>query len=146
VQFYRNFMSQSSEFCLHNPLSCFPTSVYSCCLFHYRLSSETFGYTFIFIYVITIKPSEVYAEETNVFGILVSLFEFTFSDLCFHSHSVKFAIPESFFPFCCFSLTLWHVKKEMQGFVCLFSWNETEFWVRYLGATDSVCWKMILLL
>jgi hypothetical protein len=42
------FVSQSSEFCLHNPLCCF-LSVYCCCyLFHYRLSLETFGYTIIF--------------------------------------------------------------------------------------------------
>jgi hypothetical protein len=35
-------MSQSSEFCHHNPLCCFPTSVYCCCSFRYRLSPETF--------------------------------------------------------------------------------------------------------
>jgi hypothetical protein len=34
-------MSQSSEFCRHNPLCCFSTSVCCCCLFRYRLSSET---------------------------------------------------------------------------------------------------------
>jgi len=39
-------MSQPNEFCRHNPLCCFSTSVYCCCcLFHYRLSPETFGYT-----------------------------------------------------------------------------------------------------
>jgi len=31
---YRYFVSQSSEFCRHNPLCCFSTSVY-CCLFRY---------------------------------------------------------------------------------------------------------------
>jgi len=35
VQLYRYFVSQSSEFCRHNPLCCFSTSV---CLFRYRLS------------------------------------------------------------------------------------------------------------
>jgi hypothetical protein len=46
VQLYRYFVSQSSEFCRHNPLCCFSTSVY--CrkrIFHYRISPETFGYT-----------------------------------------------------------------------------------------------------
>jgi hypothetical protein len=38
-------LSQSSEFCRHNPLCCFP-SVY-CCLFRYRISPETFGYTLV---------------------------------------------------------------------------------------------------
>jgi hypothetical protein len=38
------FVSQSSEFCRHNPLCCFWTSVYYCCLFRYRLSPETFRY------------------------------------------------------------------------------------------------------
>jgi hypothetical protein len=45
VQLYRYFVSQSSEFCRHNPLCRFSTSVYYCCLFCYRLSPETFGYT-----------------------------------------------------------------------------------------------------
>jgi hypothetical protein len=34
VQLYRYFVSQSSEFCHHNPLCCFSASVY-CCLFRY---------------------------------------------------------------------------------------------------------------
>jgi hypothetical protein len=32
---YRYFVSQSSEFCRHNPLCCFSTCVYYCCLFCY---------------------------------------------------------------------------------------------------------------
>jgi len=41
-------VSQSSEFCRHNPLCCFSTSVCFCCyLFRYRLSPETFGYTLV---------------------------------------------------------------------------------------------------
>jgi hypothetical protein len=36
VQLYRYFVSQSSEFCRHNPLCCFSTIVYfCCCLFRY---------------------------------------------------------------------------------------------------------------
>jgi hypothetical protein len=31
MQLYRYFMSQSSEFCRHNPLCCFSPSVYCCC-------------------------------------------------------------------------------------------------------------------
>jgi len=43
---YRYFMSQSSQYCRHNPLCCFSTSVYCCsCWFRYRLSPETSGYT-----------------------------------------------------------------------------------------------------
>jgi hypothetical protein len=44
---YRYFVSQSSEFCRHNPLCCFSASVYCCCLFRYRFSPETFGYTLV---------------------------------------------------------------------------------------------------
>jgi hypothetical protein len=45
---HRYFVSQSSEFCCHNPLCCFSTSVYCCKRkFPYRLSPETFGYTFV---------------------------------------------------------------------------------------------------
>jgi len=48
VQFYRYFMSQSREFCHRNPLCCFSASVYCCkCIFRYRLSPETFGYTLV---------------------------------------------------------------------------------------------------
>jgi len=50
VQLYRYFVSQSSEFCRHNPFCCFSTSVYCCCccfLIRYRLSPETFGYTLV---------------------------------------------------------------------------------------------------
>jgi hypothetical protein len=43
---YRYFVSQSSEFCRHNSLCCFSTSVY-CCLFRNRLSPDTFGYTIV---------------------------------------------------------------------------------------------------
>jgi hypothetical protein len=45
---YRYFVSQSSEFCRHNPLCCFSTSVY-CCerIFRYRFRQETFGYTLV---------------------------------------------------------------------------------------------------
>jgi len=46
VELYRYLVSQSSEFCRHNPLCYFPTNVY-CCLFRYRLSPETFGYTLV---------------------------------------------------------------------------------------------------
>jgi hypothetical protein len=35
IQLYHYFVSQSSEFCHHNPLCCFWTSVSCCCLFHY---------------------------------------------------------------------------------------------------------------
>jgi len=33
VQLYHYFVSQSSEFCRHNPLCCFSTSVCCCCYF-----------------------------------------------------------------------------------------------------------------
>jgi hypothetical protein len=44
VQLYRYFVSQSTEFCHHNPLCCFSMSVYCCYSFRYRLSPETYGY------------------------------------------------------------------------------------------------------
>jgi hypothetical protein len=40
-------VSQPSEFCCHNTLCCFSTTLYCCCLFRYRLSLETFGYTLV---------------------------------------------------------------------------------------------------
>jgi hypothetical protein len=51
VQLYRYCVSQSSEFCRHNPLCCFSTTVYCCKrIFCYRLSPETFGYPRVFQY------------------------------------------------------------------------------------------------
>jgi len=41
------FVTQSSEFFRHNSLCCFSTSVNFCCLFRYRLSPETSGYTLV---------------------------------------------------------------------------------------------------
>jgi len=41
-------VNQSSEFCSHNPICCFSAGVYCCKhIFCYRLSPETFGYTFV---------------------------------------------------------------------------------------------------
>jgi hypothetical protein len=40
IQLYRYFVSQSSEFCRHNPSCFFSTSVYCCCSFRYRLSPK----------------------------------------------------------------------------------------------------------
>jgi hypothetical protein len=66
VQFYRYFVSQYSEFCRHNLLCCFLTSVRCCCcccccccLFRYRLSSVTFGYFLILriVYFISMQSS-----------------------------------------------------------------------------------------
>jgi len=61
-------VSHSSEFCCHNPLCCFSTSVYCCKrIFRYLLSPETFGYTLIGLITIQIlfrhvlrRPSAVY--------------------------------------------------------------------------------------
>jgi hypothetical protein len=47
AQLYRYFVSRSSEFCHHNSLCCFSTSLYCCCLLRYQLSPETFGYTLV---------------------------------------------------------------------------------------------------
>jgi len=41
-------VSQSSEFCCHNPLCCFSTSnTKGKRIFHYRISLETFGYALV---------------------------------------------------------------------------------------------------
>jgi len=50
VQLDRYFMSQSSKFCRHNPLCCFPTSdSKDKRIFRYPLSPETFEYTLPYI-------------------------------------------------------------------------------------------------
>jgi len=59
MQLYHCFVSQSSEFCRHNPLCCFSTSVYYYYYYHHHhhhhhhhclfrwLSPGTFGYTLV---------------------------------------------------------------------------------------------------
>jgi hypothetical protein len=64
VQLYRYFVSQSSEFCHHNPLCCFSTSVY-CCLFRYQLSPETFGYTPYVNFAASSNASDLYSGGTR---------------------------------------------------------------------------------
>jgi hypothetical protein len=66
VQLYRYFVRQSSEFCCHNPLCYFSTSVYCCKhIFRYRLRPETFGYTLV-------KYSTTFLEGPRIFTQTVS--------------------------------------------------------------------------
>jgi len=65
---YRYFVSQSSEFCRHNPLCCFPTSV-CCrfyCLFRYRLSPETSGYTLVSLSTLCSPKPSFYVPPLKV--------------------------------------------------------------------------------
>jgi len=59
---YHYSVNQFSEFCCHNPLCCFSTSVCCfcccCCLFRYRLSPETYGYTLV------LSDGRIYKEHT----------------------------------------------------------------------------------
>jgi hypothetical protein len=47
------------SFCPRDPLCCFSASV-CCCLFRYRLSPETFGYTLVYYTVIHYAEARVY--------------------------------------------------------------------------------------
>jgi hypothetical protein len=62
LQLYRYFVSQSSEFCRHNLLCFFSTSVCCCCRRRrrrrYRFNPETFGYTLVYRYKNTIENVE----------------------------------------------------------------------------------------
>jgi hypothetical protein len=60
MQLYLYFVSQSSEFCCHDPLCCFSTSAYYCCLFRYRLSPETFGYTLVYYFHAIVTAVSMY--------------------------------------------------------------------------------------
>jgi len=56
---YRYFVSQSSEFCLHNSLCCFSTSnTEGKLILLYRLSPETFGYTLMFSFYTRYKNTQ----------------------------------------------------------------------------------------
>jgi hypothetical protein len=56
-------VSQSSEFCRHNPL-CFFSSSVNCCRFRYRLSPKTFGYSLICFQVISL--TDVFQSELYI--------------------------------------------------------------------------------
>jgi hypothetical protein len=64
VQLYRYFVSQSSEFCRHSPLCCFSSCVY-CCLFRYRISTETFGYTLVYVVHLSLSLSSYVTVSSN---------------------------------------------------------------------------------
>jgi hypothetical protein len=68
-------MSQSSEFCRHNPLCCFLTCVYFCKhIFRYRLSPETFGYTLVCIFLIqSVRSSASISEQLHALSLLLLL-------------------------------------------------------------------------
>jgi hypothetical protein len=81
-QLYRYFVSLSSDFCHRNPLCCFSTSVYCCKrIFRYRLSSETFGYTLLYlIEVYTL----FYFDLDSVMGLLRYVEQFVNSNSPMH--------------------------------------------------------------
>jgi len=71
-------LSQSSEFCPHNPLCCFSTSVCCCyCLFRYLLSPETFGYTLVQLIFSFVKYvnnyTHCYTSSSHITGRLAVL-------------------------------------------------------------------------
>jgi len=66
---YRYFVSQSSEFCRHNPLCCFSTNVYYCCLFRYRLNPETFGHVVTYSHEGALLKIQVWCFYCYVFAL-----------------------------------------------------------------------------
>jgi len=63
VQLYRYFVSQSTEFCRHNPLCCFSTSnTKGRHTFFYRLSPEAFGYTLVFHKCLQLVKQVIYLQ------------------------------------------------------------------------------------
>jgi hypothetical protein len=64
MQMYRYFVTQSSEFCRHNTLCCSSMSV-CFCLFRYRLSPETFGYTLVFKSIVLAFASKEWIQMRN---------------------------------------------------------------------------------
>jgi hypothetical protein len=83
MQLYRYFVSQSNEFCRHNPLCCFWTSV--CCLFRYRLSPEIFGYNLLHLaskYTETATSEEV----SHIMLILIIYMKVKVKSLCLTKH------------------------------------------------------------
>jgi len=65
-------VSRSSEFCRHNPLCCFSTSVY-CCLFRYRLRPETFGYTLVYEAVVYIQLPRVREYWCDFVNLVINI-------------------------------------------------------------------------
>jgi hypothetical protein len=86
VNLYRYFVSQSSEFCRHNPLCCFSTSVYCCCccLFRYRLSPKTFGYTLVLSYQNTTQVTNQ-KTTTRIFTLKMEAARSTETIVLYHN-------------------------------------------------------------
>jgi hypothetical protein len=70
LQLYRYFVSQSSEFCRHNPLCCFLRSIYCCCSFRYdsvRKLLDTPSY-------VTICGQNLCSELHSVWAVLTKIY------------------------------------------------------------------------
>jgi hypothetical protein len=74
-------VSQSSEFCRHNPLCYFSTNVYCSCLFRYRLSPENFGYTLVWSCDGEVIPVPSHHSMATYGGVKVKLLTFLTSVL-----------------------------------------------------------------
>jgi hypothetical protein len=89
VQLYRYFVSQSSEFCRHNPLCCFSTCGYCSCYFvidsvrklldipSYSsfplLRTHAFMSEFWTIHLVEINPVEISFEKSSIYTDILSV-------------------------------------------------------------------------
>jgi len=89
VQLYRHFVSQSSEFCRHNPLCCFSTSsTKGKRIFRYRLLPETFGYTLVRVEVAVVQLLPPIRESLNCKNGVRNICGF-WRSLCSDYHTMK---------------------------------------------------------
>jgi len=88
-------LSQSSEFCRHNPLCCFSTSnTKGKIIFSYRLSPESFGYTLVSTALESTEKSVTFTRCVNrIHGL-----QFVFFSMCIsgQGHCLSPAINQTF--------------------------------------------------
>jgi hypothetical protein len=93
-ELYSYFLSQSSEFCRHNPLCYFLTSFYSCKhIFLYRLSPETFGYIRVHTYIHTYINTYIIYIPVHTYAHIHAQAYIIWGVYCYHGFQSIFFVP-----------------------------------------------------
>jgi hypothetical protein len=98
VQLYRYFVSQSIEFCHHNPLCCFSMRVYSCCLFIYdsvRKLLDTTAYSWKILRRMTILKEIKYGLYGDYIFVVARTPKTLLSWKYFHETGQKYFMEQS---------------------------------------------------
>jgi hypothetical protein len=153
VELCRYFVSQSSEFCRHNTLCCFSTSVYCCkSTFLYRLNPETFWIHPLIAprffelgtgwrWVVSFMPWSLYSQGNGPGTHLIGSWVCTRVGLLldydgFSRHSASSLTRGRVFQFLCEVHNCWHAYEDTNKDKKWLSWSVNHLFL--LGCSESL--------